>query len=36
MTQDDNFIHPAAEMYASEVKAGKLDRREFLARELQL
>ena len=32
MTQDDNYIHPAAEMYASEVKAGKLDRREFLAR----
>ena len=32
MTQDNNFIHPAAEMYASEVKEGKLDRREFLAR----
>ena len=32
MTQDNNFMHPAAEMYASEEKAGKLDRREFISR----
>ncbi len=32
MTQKNNFMHPAAEMYAQEVKDGKLDRREFLSR----
>jgi len=32
MTQDNNFMHPAAEMYAVEEKTGKLDRREFLSR----
>lgn len=29
-------VHPAAEMYANEFKAGKLDRREFLARSTAL
>ena len=32
MTQDTQRIHPAALMYAEEEKAGKLSRREFLAR----
>ena len=32
MTQKNNFMHPAAKMYAQEVKDGKLDRREFLSR----
>ena len=32
MTQKINFMHPAAKMYAQEVKDGKLDRREFLSR----
>ena len=32
MTQKNNFMHPAAEMYAQEVNNGKLDRREFLSR----
>jgi peptide/nickel transport system substrate-binding protein len=32
MTQKNDFMHPAAKMYAQEVKAGKLDRREFLSR----
>ena len=32
MTKNNSFMHPAAEMYASEEKAGKLDRREFIAR----
>ena len=32
MTKNNNFMHPAAEMYASEEKAGKLDRREFISR----
>lgn len=32
MTQDNSFMHPAAEMYAREEKAGLLDRREFLSR----
>ena len=32
MTQKNNFMHPAAKMYAQEVKGGKLDRREFLSR----
>ena len=32
MTQKNNLMHPAAEMYAQEVKDGKLDRREFLSR----
>ena len=32
MTQSNNHIHPAAAMYAEEEKAGKLSRREFLAR----
>ncbi len=32
MTQSHEFMHSAAEMYADEHKAGKLDRREFLAR----
>jgi peptide/nickel transport system substrate-binding protein len=32
MTQKNDFMHPAAKMYAQEVKAGELDRREFLSR----
>ena len=32
MTQKNNSMHPAAKMYAQEVKDGKLDRREFLSR----
>ena len=32
MTQKNDFMHPAAKMYAQEVKDGKLDRREFLSR----
>ncbi|MFO8125624.1 ABC transporter substrate-binding protein [Yoonia sp.] len=32
MTQMQKPIHPAALMYAEEAKAGKMDRREFLAR----
>ena len=32
MTQKTKSIHPAAEMYANEVKQGKLDRREFMSR----
>jgi peptide/nickel transport system substrate-binding protein len=32
MTQKNNLMHPAAKMYAQEVKDGKLDRREFLSR----
>lgn len=32
MTHEVNKIHPAALMYAEEEKAGKIDRREFLAR----
>jgi len=32
MTHKNNFMHPAAKMYAQEVKDGKLDRREFLSR----
>jgi peptide/nickel transport system substrate-binding protein len=32
MTQVNNFMHPAAKMYAAEEKAGKLDRREFISR----
>ncbi|MGV6839052.1 MAG: ABC transporter substrate-binding protein [Planktomarina sp.] len=32
MTQSNEFMHSAAQMYADECQAGKLDRREFLAR----
>ena len=32
MTQKNDFMHPAAKMYAQEVEAGELDRREFLSR----
>ena len=32
MTQVNNFMHPAAKMYAAEEKAGELDRREFISR----
>jgi peptide/nickel transport system substrate-binding protein len=32
MTQKNNFMHPAAKMYAQEATDGKLDRREFLSR----
>jgi len=32
MTQTTTQVHPAAKMYADEFKAGKLDRREFMAR----
>ena len=32
MTQKSISMHPAAEMYANEVKEGKLDRREFMSR----
>ena len=32
MTQKTKSMHPAAEMYANEVKQGKLDRREFMSR----
>lgn len=32
MTQNNKNLHPAAEMYANEYKAGQLSRREFLAR----
>ncbi|WP_147125044.1 ABC transporter substrate-binding protein [Shimia ponticola] len=32
MTQTTTSVHPAAKMYADEYKAGKLDRREFMAR----
>ncbi|MCI2398360.1 ABC transporter substrate-binding protein [Aliiroseovarius subalbicans] len=32
MTHHTKIMHPAAEMYAAECKAGKLDRREFLTR----
>lgn len=32
MTQQNQAIHPAALMYATEAKAGKLSRREFLSR----
>ena len=32
MTKNNSFMHPAAEMYASEEKSGKLDRREFISR----
>ena len=32
MTQKNDFMHPAAKMYAQEVKACELDRREFLSR----
>ena len=32
MTHSPKPIHPAALMYAEEAKAGKMDRREFLAR----
>ena len=32
MTQKNDFMHPAAKMYAQEVNDGKLDRREFLSR----
>ena len=32
MTQKKISMHPAAEMYANEVKEGKLDRREFMSR----
>ncbi|XXK29662.1 ABC transporter substrate-binding protein [Rhodobacteraceae bacterium nBUS_24] len=31
-TRSESYIHPAAEMYATELKSGKLDRREFLSR----
>ena len=32
MEASHNAVHPTAEMYAEELKAGKLSRREFLAR----
>jgi len=32
MTKNNSFMHSAAVMYASEEKAGKLDRREFISR----
>ena len=31
-TRSESYIHPAAEMYATELKSGQLDRREFLSR----
>ena len=31
-TRSESYIHPAAEMYANELKSGQLDRREFLSR----
>ena len=31
-TRSESYIHPAAEMYATELKSGLLDRREFLSR----
>ena len=31
-TRSKSYIHPAAEMYANELKSGQLDRREFLSR----
>ena len=31
-TYNGKSVHPAAEMYAEECKAGKLSRREFMAR----
>ena len=31
-TSSESYIHPAAEMYANELKSGQLDRREFLSR----
>ena len=30
--RSESYIHPAAEMYANELKSGQLDRREFLSR----
>ena len=35
-TKSTATIHPVAQMYADEFKAGKLDRREFLARSTAL
>lgn len=31
-TRGESYTHPAAEMYANELKSGQLDRREFLSR----
>ena len=31
-TRSESYIHPAAKMYANELKSGQLDRREFLSR----